>query len=144
LNETPSNYEKLHLDMAEEESKEASRRKLKTQKTKATKHLNHVIATEGLKKQGEVQDENAANYEIMSSPDSVRLDSKAILKSSNISNLFNSISYIETLLKPLEAASKSTAVSEEDAELDREIKRQKLRTLKAEEEYWTSKRIQNS
>ena len=53
LNEMPAEYEKLHLDMAEEDYKESNERKSKSAKVVAQKRLNNVVAKEGLKKQGE-------------------------------------------------------------------------------------------
>ena len=56
LNEMPAEYEKLHLDMAEEDYKESYERKSKSAKVVAQKRLNNVVAKEGLKKQGERND----------------------------------------------------------------------------------------
>jgi hypothetical protein len=61
LNEMPAEYDWLHLDMAEEDYKESNERKSKSAKVVAQKRLNNVVAEEGLKKQGEINDEKMSN-----------------------------------------------------------------------------------
>lgn len=133
LNEEPTEYEKLHLDMAEEDYKESTKRKSKTLKVKAQKRLNNVIATEGLRQQGVVGDSNAENQ--FATPNSSSGES-SVSTTTNVSHTFNSFAYLENMMKPLIQVAN---INDDDAELDRELKRQKLKTLKAEEEYWLKK-----
>ena len=135
----PSEYEKLLLEMAEEDYKETRKRKNDAEKAKQKKKLNNIITAEGLAKQGTL-----GNPELLAAASVENSDSPSAVSSSveSSGSGFSSINVLQQLSKTIaKSISGGTAKAEEDRELDRELKRAQIRAANAQEEYYKRLRV---
>lgn len=133
LESEPSAYEKLLLDMAEEEYKEKRKRKIKTEKIKVQKRVSDNICEEGLRRQGEIQPTTllqATDESVLTSPLTTSTESSVKSKT------FNPFQIIDDLTKTISEQFNQTQsdADAEEKELQKALIRAQIRAAEAAEE----------
>jgi len=139
----PSEYEKLHLDMAEEEFKKTVSKKRKKEHEKQVQRRNQSINSDGLKKQGQI---SVGSFSPADSPDSQEgINESPAVKStpsSKTKTVNTTAQFIDNLTKAVvDSVNASEPKSSDDRELDTEWKKSQISAAKAQEKLATSQEL---
>lgn len=128
----PSEYEKLHVAMAEEESDLTKKRKRKQEKAKNSKNLSNVLVHESLIVQGNI---SSPLPDIETNVHATQSDVSPVSNTSNTSksSMMSSADLICKMTQEIKAACNADGVLEDDKELERELKRSQIALAKSQD-----------